>query len=468
MFRSAVCFVAALALSIGPALGAEPKQSTIDALVVTQMTARHVPGMSIAVEQHGRILFATGYGYEDTGSAAKTDRATYFEIGSITKQFTAAAIAMLVNDGKLSYTDTVASILPDVPHASEITVQELLNHTSGLRDYLTPSPQIGTIVYSASATPADLYGLVAGFPLDFPPGTQFAYSNTNYIVLGAIIEHVSGMRYADFLRSRVLHGTAFDGISYGPPIGKTVSRGYDVASPGKPLKIWSPNGTYAAGALYARATDIAAWDDAFFHNRVVPAATVTRLTTPPALPAGAQTQYAAGWIADSMDGHRELWHNGGLPGFNARNAYFPEQDLAIVVFANVASFDATAVTREIFRTFVPATAAQLAADSAPAAGADPAITARVRAQYLAFTRAHIDPALYAPEVGPQLPDSLVATVGRQLASLGTPSAFLFSGKTTVGRSTVYTYRVLTPGQTVIMTLSINADDKIDGIYFKPE
>ena len=179
----------------------------------------------------------------------------------------------------------------------------------------------------------------SALPLDFAPGTQFAYSNTNYVVLGAIVERVSGLSYADFLRKRIFNGTPFSGISFGQPSGKIVSDGYDRDDPTKSLSIWSSNVSYAAGGLYATPTDLARWDDAFFGGRVVPAATVSQLTTPPELPYAKESTYAAGWVTSKIDGHSEILHNGGIPGFSTSNAYFPEQHLAIVVFGNTITFD---------------------------------------------------------------------------------------------------------------------------------
>lgn len=445
---------------------APAQRDAIDAVVARQMAAQHVPGISLAIERDGHVLYTQGYGERDLAAQKAPDPTTYFEIGSITKQFTATAVAMLVSDGKIHFDDRVATYLPDVPHATEITVQQLLNHTSGLPDY-TNLAGVVPLLYSTTATPADLYGLVAGLPLLFEPGTQFAYSNTNYAVLGAIIERVSGMTYAAFLRKRIFDGTSYAGISYGVPAGKSVAFGY-AASSTKPLSIWSSNVTYAAGALYATPSDLAHWDDAFFNGRVVAPAMVQRLTTPPALRYAKKTTYAAGWIADAIDGHPEIWHNGGLPGFNTRNAYFPEQHLAIVVFSNTMNFDGTPITRDIFRTFVPLTPAQLAAESSSAPGEDPAITARMREQWTETVRGHIDPTLYAPGVAAKLPDDVVARVGARLAQLGPPTAFVFVRKTVRALGTVYIYRVVTANGDTQMTLGIDAQDEINGIFFRPE
>jgi D-alanyl-D-alanine carboxypeptidase len=438
----------------------------VGSIVEQSMKAQGVPGVSIAIARDGALLYAKGYGYRDTVAQTPVDPATYFEIGSITKQFTTASIALLAGDGKLTFDQRVVTVVPDAPHAAEITIRQLMTHTSGLPDFLGEA-QVAPLLYSTSAKPGDLYGLVAGQPLHFQPGVKFEYSNTNYAILGAIIEKISGMSYAQFLRKRVLDGTPFAGISYGVPAGKVVSQGYDAADITKPLPIWSSNLSYAAGALYSTASDLARWDDAFFKGRVVPLAMVTQLTTPVSLPATPQNSYAAGWVASDIDGHKEIWHNGGLPGFNTRNAYFPAERVAIVVLGNTARFDETTIVKGIFRTMYPPSAAQLAAELQSAPGEDPAITARVRDIYAQTVAKKLDRSQYTDATNAALTDALVAQVGSQIGSLGVPTAFVYLSKISANGSTAYIYRVVTPGGNLRMTTSLNADGKIDGIYFAP-
>jgi len=438
----------------------------VDAVVEQSMKGQGVPGVSIAIARDGALLYAKGYGYRDTAAQIPVDPATYFEIGSITKQFTTAAIALLVGDGKLTFDQRVSTVLPDAPHAAEITIRQLMTHTSGLPDFLA-NPLVAPFLYSTSATPAELYGLEAGKPLNFQPGVKFEYSNTNYMILGAIIEKISGMSYAQFLRKRILDGTPFAGISYGVPAGKIVSQGYNSADDKTALPIWSSNVSFAAGALYATASDLTRWDDAFFTGRIVPLPMVAELTAAVSLPATPDNTYAAGWVADTLDGHKEIWHNGGLPGFNTRNVYFPAERVAIVVLGNTITFGEAAVVKGIFRTMYPPSAAQLAAELQPAPGEDPAITARVRDAYAQTIAKKLDRSQYAPATSAALTDALVEQVGTELATLGTPTAFVYLSKISANRSTAYIYRVVAPGGNLRMTLSFNADGKIDGILFGP-
>lgn len=438
----------------------------VDSVVAGVMKTQRVPGVSIAIARDGALLYAKGYGFRDTAAQRPVDPATYFEIGSITKQFTTASIALLAGDGKLSFDQRVSTILPDAPHAAEITLRQLMTHTSGLPDFLA-NAKVAPYLHSTTVTPAELYGLEAGQPLHFQPGVKFEYSNTNYIILGAIIEKISGMSYGEFLRKRILDGTPFAGISYGEPAGKIVSHGYSAADDTMALKIWSSNVSFAAGALYATASDLTRWDDAFFKGRVVPLPMVAELTKPVDLPATPQNAYAKGWVSSELDGHKVIWHNGGLPGFNARNVYFPAERVAIVVLGNTIKFDESSIVKGIFRAMYPPTAAQLAAELQSAPGEDPAITARVRDVYAQTIAKKIDRAQYAPATSAALTDALVAQVGTQLAPLGTPTAFVYLSKIEANGSTAYIYRVVAPGGNLRMTLSLNADGKIEGLLFGP-
>ena len=362
--------------------------------------------------------------------------------------------------------DRVATYLPDAPHAAEITIRQLLNQTSGLRDSGLPPP-----IFSDAATPQSLYRDIAATPLASVPGTTFAYSNTNYVILGAIVERVSGMSYAAFLRRRIVHTTSFSGITYGEPPADVFATGYIMARPGEPVPAphWPMNVAFSAGGLSASAVDLVRWDDAFFNGRVVPKHMVDELTTPPALATNPQVPYAAGWWQATIDGHAEITHNGAIPGFVSVNAYFPGDHLAIVVLANISGYRLDGLVRDLFRAYVPPTAAQLAADLQGAPGEDLAVRARVQKQWNDVADGKIDRRDYDPAASLGIPADVVARVGADLNALGPPTAFIFAGSFIGGTgSTTYVYHVRAPHGRDLMTLSINAAGLIDGIYFKAE
>jgi D-alanyl-D-alanine carboxypeptidase len=460
-------FSASLPSSGAPSIALDRAQrAAVDDAVQATMSRAHIPGVSLAIFQDGRLLYAHGYGYRDVAAQTRVDPQTYFAIGSITKQFTSTCIALLAQDGALHFDDTLSHYLPDAPHASEITIWQLMTQMSGLPDYLG-QPGVQPYLYSQTVRPDALYGLVAGKPLHFPPGTKFEYSNTNYVLLGALIEHVSGEPYAVFLRKRLLDQTPFAGVSFGKPTSDNLSLGYDNSEKNTVLPTFSSSVAFSAGALYARASDIARWDDAFFAGRILSAQAVTQLTTPPTPLADPSDTYAAGWMRSTVDGHAQIWHNGGLPGFGALNAYFPEQKLAVVALGNSETFSQAAIMRDVFRAIVPPTPEQRAAEAQSAPGEDPAITARARALYAQLVAGKLDRSQFTSQANAAFTDSVVQHVGSQFAALGAPTAFVFVSTLSLPGRTAYVYRVLTPGMNLVMTLTLDGSGTIAGVLFKP-
>lgn len=326
-------------------------RGAIDAAVQRYITRKDANGISIAVLRDGKQLYAHGYGVRNAAELTTVDPQAYFGVGAITNAFTATAIALLESDGKVHSNDRVAVYLPDVPHASEITVGNLIHQTSGLADYTN---ELGFIdlLDAGAATPAQLYGLVAGKRLAFVPGSRYADSTTNYLILGAIVEKTAGMPFAAFLRTRVLRDTPFAGISYGEPVDKAISLAYDSAAGDQALRPWPAYATAGAGALFATPTEIVRWDEAFFSGQVVAPALVLGMTQAPVNRAGARAAYASGWVDGELDGKREVWHDGRVRGFSAFNAYFPDQHVAIAIETNNGSLDPQPIARDVFRAIV--------------------------------------------------------------------------------------------------------------------
>ncbi len=187
------------------------------------------------------------------------------------------------------------------------------------------------------------------------------------MALGAVIEAVAREPYADVIRERIARPLGLRTLTFGPPTGASNV----VVTP------WTPQATSAAGALYASPTDIVRWDAAFFGGKLLPKAIVTAMTTPPALP-GALLPYAFGWVADTLDGRREIWHNGDVLGATTRNCWFPDQHVAVVVFGNALDFDPAPVVRAAMRAIDPPSPAAVAADGAPAPGEEAAVTVRAQ------------------------------------------------------------------------------------------
>jgi len=456
-----------------PAL-TEAQRAPIEDAVAKAMAAGGARGASVTVARAGAIVYANGFGLRDAGAILAVEPDTIFPIGSITKQFTAAAIMLLVRDRRVELDAKAANYAPLAPHATEYTVRQLLQQTTGLVDILSVPAFRTAVATSKTITPEGLVALVGRSSLAFAPGTRYAYSNTNYVVLGMIVEAASGIPYGRFIRERIAGPLGLAHLTYGPPgAGANVSLGYDIATGDAPVTPWTPQSTYAAGALYAAPDDLVRWDEAFFGGRLLDANRVRILTTPPQLPGGASTNYAMGWVRESLDGHPMIWHNGGVAGAHARNAYFPDQRISVVVLANSVGFDETRIVREAFRALVPRSEAVLAAERererTPAAGEDAAITAAARAEYERWRAGKPDFSHYAAPLRAAIGENMVLQVASGLAMLGEPAAFVFTGKTALANDagTSYTYRVTTTNGAVRYVYGIDRAGKIAEIYFTP-
>ena len=338
----------------------------IDAIVSAAMAKEHLVGVEVAVGRNGSTLFSKGYGLRDKAKSLPVTANTVFPTGSIGKQFTAACVMLLVQQGKVNLDSKVAQYLPDVPHASEITVRELLNQTSGLHDYLENKALL-TALFAGTWTvhhPSSYYvGLIKGDPLAFKPGTKWQYSNTNYEILGWLVAKVSGESYEDFVTQNIFKAQGLDSMQYltwSIPVGNNVTRGYTYAKGvNTQLPRYDMSWGGSAGALASTASDLVMWDGAFFGGKVITPANVTVATTPPqGITMGMSSKstqgqiaggYGFGWVIGKDEGRKIIWHNGGIVGARSMNATFPANGLEIVILTNATTADPESVALKIAR-----------------------------------------------------------------------------------------------------------------------
>lgn len=347
----ALAALAALLPGHAAAAALAPAQiARIDRIVERAMAQQHLSGVEIGVGRNGHLLFARGYGLRDRAHALPATPATVFAIGSITKSFTATAVMMLVERGAVRLDAPVARYVPAAPHAGDVTVRELLDQTSGIPDYLTdPAIYHEILTSTIPAHPMAWYvARVAHARLLFPPGSRWMYSNTNYAILGMLVEKVAGEPYAAFIRERIFAPLGLDStqvMTSTPPRGNDSADGYTyVKGRYEPVAPQSMSWANAAGAIASDAHDLVAFDGALFSRRLVSAASLHAMLTPPpdrpmvaahdpqrALAGG----YGFAWVTGHDGGRTIEWHNGGLIGGRAMNAVYPQDGLEIVVLTNV-------------------------------------------------------------------------------------------------------------------------------------
>lgn len=397
-----------LAQAITPAESAQ-----IDKIVATSLARTGVPSASIAIVRGGEIVFAKAYGKQSQTQAVARADAPY-QIASVSKQFTAAALLILEDEGKLSLDDKVSKYLPGISGGDKIALRQLLNHTSGLQDYW---PQDYSFADMAKpTTPQGIVDRWAKKPLDFEPGTQWQYSNTGYVVAGMIVEKVAGMSLLDLLQARVFKPLGIKAINQDLAVGPGYPQGYQRFALG-PVRVEKPAASgwlYAAGELAMSARDLAKWDVARINRSLLPADDWTAQETPVKLADGSNTGYGLGVATGTAEGRRFVEHSGEAVGFLSENIVFPDQKAAIVVLVNADFSDAfTSIAQQITKVVLPA-----ASNTAEAAA-----TAQARALYDQLRSGTLDRSRLTANANYYFTPVALGDYKASLAPLGTPTSF---------------------------------------------
>jgi D-alanyl-D-alanine carboxypeptidase len=319
---------AALAAASRAGAHAHADTSAFAALVQTYADGAFTDGV-VLMARRGRPVFEMAVGFADRARKVRSQMRTVFRIGSITKQFTAAAVLKLADEGKLSVDDRVTRFIPEAPASwRDVTVRHLLEHTSGIPNF---NAVLGDKADAwTGKTPKDVIDLVHDLPLEGAPGTTFKYDNTGYVLLGLIVERAGGERLDVFLRERVFKplqmthtGFASDAPPLHSAVGNLQDHGRWVTTP------WMSNvRASGAGAIYSTAGDLLKWEDALFSGRVLSTTSTKAMFT------DWGHGFGYGFVADKVAGHSAWWHNGHGPGFGAVVYRVPDIDLTVIVLSN--------------------------------------------------------------------------------------------------------------------------------------
>jgi CubicO group peptidase (beta-lactamase class C family) len=343
----------------------DPVQRRVDAYVTSQLHTQHIPGIALGVMRQGLIIKASGYGLANVELTVPVTPETIFQTGSVGKQFTATAVMMLVEAGKVRLEDSITKYFPEAAAAWHgITVRQLLTHTSGIADYGGEEDTMGKGVlnFRLDYTEDQLIQKFEALPLDFQPGAKWKYSNTGYVILGVLIHRVTGQFYGDFLQERVFK-----------PLGMTATRiiseadiiphrsaGYRLVKGVLKNQDWvSPSlNTTADGALYTNIIDLAKWDAALYGERLLTRASLDRMWTPVRLIDGSTYPYGFGWGVTQVNGHRLLTHSGAWQGFTMTISRYVDDRLSVVVLTNLDEDNAhpERIARAVAALYVPALA----------------------------------------------------------------------------------------------------------------
>jgi CubicO group peptidase (beta-lactamase class C family) len=390
-------------------------QKKIDAAVAEVLEKTGAPSASIAIVRDGRIAYLQAYGDAQLEPKRKAEPGMRYAIGSVSKQFTAAAILLLQQDGKLSLDDKVAKYFPDLTRANEITVRQLLSHTSGYQDYWPQDYLFPLMVEPVS--PEGIMDRWAKKPLDYEPGTKWQYSNTGYVIAARIVERVSGKPFFQFLQERIFtplqmksaHDFDREPLSAGNAGGFTSF----ALGPPRAAAVSGAGWLFGAGELAMTAEDLARWDISIINRSLLSESSYRALETETLLTSGVGTQYGLGVDVELESQRRKLAHGGEVAGFTADNVIYPDDRTAIVVLVNK---DASRATSQISEKL-----AGLVFEQAQAT--DDAKTAQARAIFDGLQQGRFDRSLFTDNANYYFSDVAIADFKSSLAPVGAPTEF---------------------------------------------
>jgi CubicO group peptidase (beta-lactamase class C family) len=451
------------ALTFAPASRADP----VDDYVRAQLGPRHLPGVSIAVVKDGRIVKAAGYGVASLELEAPATEKTVYEIGSISKQFAANVILLLVEDGRVRLDDLVSKYLPRSPPAwSAITLRHVLSHTAGLADFDTGN--IG-FSYRREYTSEEFIDLLGAQPLAFQPGERWTYTNA-FPLLGIVVERASGMPYVDFVRRRIFRPLALDSARFKMP-GEVVPHRADgylfkdgAYRHGEPLR---PTIIAANGGIMMNVVDFAKWDIAVAQGKLLRPESLKAMTAPTRLNNGRTVSHGLGWFVDTFNGHRFGAHWGTtVTGHSAVIRRYVDDGLTVIAMANAddSGTGVDAISKRVADLYVPGVDIHgLPARTDPS----PAQTERLKKAAAAIGDGRHD------EMAPGLATRLPPPVRERIrTAVHTATAFEFLGEEAVGEAhfnldpalaRITRYRARTPGGMKYFTLRLSAEGRLLGV-----
>jgi D-alanyl-D-alanine carboxypeptidase len=441
--------------TIDPAL-----RSQVDRIVAQVLEQTGVPSASIAIVQHGKIVYTHAYGSArlatHTAPAVPATPQMRYSIGSISKQFTAAAILLLQEQKKLSLDDPVGKYIPDITRANEVTIRQILSHTSGYQDYW-PEDYLMTPLLKPT-TAQQILDTWAKKPLDFDPGTQWQYSNTNYVIAGRIVEIVSGQPLFDFITQHIFRPlgmvSAFN--SDQTRLTQADATGYYRHALGPLINapIAGFGWMFAAGELAMTAHDLALWDQSMVSQSLLSSESYKSMFTEVKLKNGKGTHYGLGVEVHQVDGHLSIEHSGEVSGFVSDNDVLPDAGAAVAVLTNQDAVDAATTIADL--------ATPLVAGYPLSAPEQQALDI-----YHGLQQGRIDRSLLAPNLNDYFTPQAITDFQSSLAPLGEPLEFRQTSQELRGGMTFRSFNITYPGRTLELTTYTYPDGKLEQYLIAP-
>jgi D-alanyl-D-alanine carboxypeptidase len=437
-----------------------PFRSRIDRIAAQVLSQTGVPSASIAVVQHGKLVYTQAYGSSrlatDTSPAVAATPDMRYSIGSISKQFTAAAILMLREQGKLSLDDPVGKYISDLTRANHVTIRQILSHTSGYQDYW-PEDYVMTPMLQPT-TSQQILDTWAQKPLDFEPGTEWQYSNTNYVIAGRIVEIVSGQTLFDFITQRIFRPLGMTSVwnSDESKLTQADATAYyrHALGPLRPAPKEGRGWMFATGELAMTAHDLALWDESLLSRSLLKPESYKEMFTEVRLKNGDGTHYGLGVEVRDRDGHRSIEHSGEVSGFVSDNEVLIDDNAAVAVLTNQ---DAIGAASQIARFVAP-----LVAGFPFSAPEQQALTI-----YRGLQQGRVDRSLLAPNLSDYFTPQAIADFQSSLAPLGEPLSLRQTHEELRGGMTFRVFQVAYPDRKLELTTYTYPDGKLEQYLIAP-
>ncbi len=434
-------------------------EAAIDQSAHRILADTRVPSASIAVVKDGKVAYLHAYGDARLDPKTPATPLMRYKIASNSKQIAATAVLLLAEEGKISLDDPVSRFTPGLTRAKDVTIRELLSHTSGYQDFY-PLDYVAPFMRDA-VTPGHILDEWAKKPLDFEPGTEWQYSNTNYVIIGQIIEKITGQPLIDFLRARI-----FEPLGMHSPVDIGRDKWSDQDPAGfttyalGPAREIPPEGNgwmYAAGELGMTAGDLALWDISLMNDTVLKPASLRDLTREVLLKNGVGTHYALGLDVSLVNGHRRWAHSGGAAGFVSMNVTFPDDKISVTVLTNGEDGAAGRIERDIeSRMLAPIEDPRTA----------PALE-HARKIFAALQEGKLKRDLVTDDLASYFTDRTLADFGSSLGPLGEPSSFTQTSAEERGGMTYRSYRVRMASKSVSISTYVAHDGKFAQFLISP-
>lgn len=437
--------------SIDPALRAQ-----IDRIATQTLAQTGVPSASVAVVQHGKLVYTHAYGFARLDPRTPATPELRYSIGSVSKQFTAAAILLLEEQGKLKLDDPVGKYVPGLTAGDKVTIRQVLSHTSGYQDYWPEDYVMTTMLHPESTQQIlDTWGKK---PLDFAPGSQWQYSNTNFVIAGRVVEAASGRPFMDLLVERVFRPLGMTSVWNSDELKLTTADAVPyyrhALGPLRPAPKEGRGWMFAAGELAMTAHDLALWDESLIARSVLSSESYKKMFEEVKLNDGKGSEYGLGVEVVDRHGHRSIEHSGEVSGFVSDNVVLVDDGAAVVVLTNQDAHGAASVI------------AHLAAPLVAGLKASPEET-QALAIYHDLLQGKIDRSLLAPNLSDYFTTEALADYKASLAPLGEPLSLTEKNKELRGGMTFHSFDLVYPGKRLRLTTYTYPDGKLEQYLIEP-